>query len=87
MVDHVRFSLNIYRGAPAAVNFEQFSFAFLARQIDDSYADQDGLGEIPGIKGKDGKWDTRGHRDRVMRIDHHALSVIQCSLRRGDRPS
>jgi methylase of polypeptide subunit release factors len=76
VVDHVRFSLNIYRGTPAEVNFEQFSFAFLARQIDDSYADQDGLGEIPGIKGKDGKWDTRGHRDRVMRIDHHALSVI-----------
>lgn len=76
VVDHVRFSLNIYRGMPAEVSFEQFSFAFLARQIDDSYADQDGLGEIPGIKGKDGKWDTRGHRDRVMRIDHLALSVI-----------
>jgi len=76
VVDHVRFSLNIYRGTPAEVNFEQFSFAFLARQIDDSYADQDGLGEIPGIKGKDGKWDTRGHRDRVMRIDRDALAVI-----------
>jgi hypothetical protein len=76
VVDHVRFSLNIYRGTPAEVNFEQFSFAFLARQVDDSYADQDGLGEIPGIKGKDGKWDTRGHRDRVMRIDRDALSVI-----------
>jgi len=76
VVDHVRFSLNIYRGTPAEVNFEQFSFAFLARQIDDSYGDQDGLGEIPGIKGKDGKWDTRGHRDRVMRIDRDALAVI-----------
>ena len=76
VVDHVRFSLNIYRGMPAEVNFDQFSFAFLARQIDDSYADQDGIGEIPGIKGKDGKWDTRGHRDRVMRIDRDALSVI-----------
>ena len=43
---------------------------------EDSYADSDGLGEIPGIKGKDGKWDTRGHRDRVMRIDHDALAVI-----------
>ena len=76
VVDHVRFSLNIYRGMTAEVNFDQFSFAFLARQIDDSYADQDGIGEIPGIKGKDGKWDTRGHRDRVMRIDGEALSVI-----------
>jgi hypothetical protein len=76
VVDHVRFSLNIYRGIPAEVNFDHFSFAFLARQIDDSYADQDGLVEVPGIKGKDGKWDTRGHRDRVMCIDGDALSVI-----------
>lgn len=76
VVDHVRFSLNIYRGTPSDVNFEQFSFAFLARQVEDSYSDPDGLGEIPGIKGKDGKWDTRGHRDRVMRIDRDALSVI-----------
>lgn len=76
VVDHVRFSLNIYRGTPAEVNFEQFSFAFLARQVEDSYADQDGLGEIPGIKGPDGNWDTRGHRDRVMRINREALAVI-----------
>lgn len=76
VVDHVRFSLNIYRGTPAEVSFEQFTFAFLARQIDDAYADQDGLGEIPGIKGKDGTWDTRGHRDRLMRINFEALSVI-----------
>jgi hypothetical protein len=74
--DEVKFSLNIYRGDGRAVFFEKFTHAFLASQIDDSYADQDGLGEIPGIKGKDGKWDTRGHRDRVMRIDHDALAVI-----------
>ncbi|OYU75464.1 MAG: hypothetical protein CFE32_14205, partial [Alphaproteobacteria bacterium PA3] len=76
VVDHVRFSLNVYRGAPADVNFDQFSFALLARQIDDSYADQEGFGEIPGIKGSAGHWDTRGHRDRVIRIDRDALSVI-----------
>jgi hypothetical protein len=76
VVDHVRFSLNIYRGAPSEVKFEKFTFAFLARQVEESYADQDGLGEIPAIKGGDGKWDTRGHRDRVMRIDREALSVI-----------
>lgn len=74
--DEVKFSLNIYRGEGRPPQFEKFTHAFLASQIDDSYADQDGLGEIPGIKGKDGKWDTRGHRDRVMRIDRDALAVI-----------
>lgn len=72
----LKFSLNVYRGEARDVDFEKFTHAFLPSQIEDSYADQDGLGEIPGIKGRDGKWDTRGHRDRVMRIDHHALSVI-----------
>ncbi|MCE5972603.1 N-6 DNA methylase [Sinirhodobacter sp. WL0062] len=76
VVDHVRFSLNVYRGKPAEINFDQFTFAFLAGQIEDSYADHDGVGEIPGIKTANGKWDTRGHRDRVMQIDRGALSVI-----------
>lgn len=72
----LKFSLNVYRGVARDVDFEKFTHAFLPSQIEDSYSDQDGLGEIPGIKGKDGKWDTRGHRDRVMRIDRDALSVI-----------
>jgi hypothetical protein len=72
----LKFSLNVYRGEAREVDFEKFTHAFLPSQIEDSYADQDGLGEIPGIKGNDGKWDTRGHRDRVMRIDRSTLAVI-----------
>ena len=76
-VDHnVRFSLNIYRGEECPPDFEKFTYAFTASQIEDSYADQDGIGPVPSIKNSDGNWDTRGHRDRVMRIDHDALSVI-----------
>jgi hypothetical protein len=76
-VDHnVRFSLNIYRGEASAPDFEKFTYAFCAAQIDDSYADQDGIGPVPSIKNSEGNWDTRGHRDRVMRIDHNALGVI-----------
>ena len=73
---NVRFSLNIYRGEECAPDFEKFTYAFTASQIEDSYADQDGIGPVPSIKNSDGNWDTRGHRDRVMRIDHDALSVI-----------
>ncbi len=74
--DEVKFSLNVYRGEARDIHFEKFTHAFLPSQIEDSYADPDGLSEIPGIKGKDGKWDTRGHRDRLMRIDGATLSVI-----------
>lgn len=72
---YMRFSQNIYRGINADTAFEQFTTAFLAQQVEDSYA-HDGAGEIPDIKGADGKWDTRGHRDRIVRIDSPALSVI-----------
>jgi hypothetical protein len=73
--NNVRFSLNIYRGSASDILFDAFSGAFLASQIEESYL-HDGAGPVDGIKGEDGKWNTRGHRGRVMRIDHEALSVI-----------
>ncbi|MBX2831456.1 MAG: N-6 DNA methylase [Rhodospirillales bacterium] len=76
-VDHnVRFSLNIYRGDVDDILFEKFTYAFTASQIEDSYADQDGIGPVPSIKNAEGHWDTRGHRDRVIRIDWESLAVI-----------
>lgn len=72
---YMRFSQNIYRGVDAEVSFEQFTTAFLAQQVEESYM-HDGAGEVPDIKGPDGNWDTRGHRDRIMLIDQEALSVI-----------
>jgi hypothetical protein len=75
-VDHnLKFSLNIYRGTPGGVSFEQFTNAFLASQIEDSYR-HDGVGELPTLKNSDGKWDVRGHRDRLVRIDGTALKAV-----------
>ena len=70
------FSLNIYRGTPSVIQFDQFTSAFLPSQVEDSYADADGQGEIPGKKNVEGGWDTRGHKDRVIRIDRTALETI-----------
>ena len=67
------FSLNVYRGKAEAVKFDQFTNAFLAQQIEDSYT-HDGVGEVPGIK-LDGNWDTRGHKKRIIRIDSRFLEI------------
>jgi hypothetical protein len=76
-VDHnVRFSLNIYRGEARDPQFDQFTYAFTATQIEDSYADMDGIGPVPSLKNSEGNWDTRGHRARIMRINLDALTVI-----------
>jgi hypothetical protein len=69
------FSLNVYRGSASHPDFDQVSHAFLPSQVEDSYA-HDGAGAIDGIKNSEGKWNSKGHRDRVMRIDRHALAVI-----------
>ena len=69
------FSLNVYRGDVADPSFHQVSHAFLPSQVEDSYA-HDGTGLVEGIKTAEGKWNAKGHRDRVMRIDRVALLVI-----------
>jgi N-6 DNA Methylase len=67
-----RFSLNIYGGEEKEVGFDHIGNLFLPSMIDDSY-EHDGIGSVPGIKRPDDKWDTRGHRKRIVRIKREAL--------------
>ncbi|WP_297778205.1 N-6 DNA methylase [uncultured Roseovarius sp.] len=69
------FSLNVYRGYPSQVNFLQASFMLLPSQVSESF-EHDGAGEVPAMKTEEKKWDTRGHRDRIMLVDEGALTSI-----------
>lgn len=69
------FSLNVYRGTPNEVGFDRFSNAFLAAQIDEAYM-HDGSGPVPGIRDETGKWETRGHAARIVRITIAELATI-----------
>lgn len=73
--NQMEFSLNIYRGYPGQVEFDFFSNAFVASQVDDSYQ-HDGVDIVPAIKTINGNWDTRGHSGRIVKIDWDALSII-----------
>lgn len=55
--------------------FGQISNLFHPRTLDESL-DHDGKGEVPGIKTEEDKWDLRGHRSRVVRIDEEALALF-----------
>jgi hypothetical protein len=70
------FSLNIYRGNSSDISFDHFTNAYLPSQIEDSYSDMDGAEVIPGSKTAEGKFDTRGHKDRLIRIDSNAIRTI-----------
>jgi hypothetical protein len=85
-VDHnVRFSLNIYRGVVGEISIEQITNAFVASQVEDSYR-HDGSGPLPTIKNNEGNWDTRGHRDRIVHVDHTALAAIHALTEEESTP-
>lgn len=69
------FSLNIYFGSERSVSFDNFAAAFLASQVEESYA-HDGKGSVPLERTHDNKWDTRGHRQRIVHINEFTMSAI-----------
>ena len=80
---YARFSLNIYRGYEADIGFENITFAFLPSQIEESYR-HDGLGLLPQFKTSNGDWDTRGHRDRIVKVDNNLIQTINLLVEERD---
>jgi len=78
------FSLNIYRGFEGAIDFSQFTGAYLASQVEDSYSDTDGRADIPGKKTAAGRFDTRGHAKRIIEIDQEAMETIAALSENSD---
>jgi hypothetical protein len=67
------FGVHIY-GRPTDVKFLMASNIQLPRTVDDSL-NHDGLGEIPGIKTVDGRWDRRPHKRRIIKVDLGVLGA------------
>lgn len=68
------FSLNVY-GNEDTDSLELISNLFTTSTIEASHVATD-EGEIPGIKNEEGKWETRGHKDRVIQIGKDELLVF-----------
>ena len=66
------FSLNVYSGDEHEVGFEHASTLLLPGMANNSYAHNE-IRRIPGLKNAKGKWDTRGHRKRIVRVDSDVL--------------
>ena len=74
----LQFSLNVYAGTESPVNFDQFTYAYLPSQVEDSYS-HDGTGPVGGLVGKDKKWNVAGHKKRIIKIKEETLREI-CDL-------
>ncbi len=59
-------------GSPAFVAM----FNLLHPHTLDASFEHDGGGTVPGIKDRDGNWDLRPHRKRLVNVDHDALTLF-----------
>lgn len=68
------FGINIYAKVDT-VNFDNITNLYIPQTIDTCYQ-HDGIGEVPGIKTNDGKWNTYGHKSRIVKVDKERLALF-----------
>lgn len=73
--NHTRYSVNVYGPPRAEPGFDQLANLFAPATVEACYA-HDGSGEVEGIKGVEGKWNTVGHADRIVRVGEAQLAVF-----------
>lgn len=73
--NHTRYSINIYGSAQRSPRFDQVANLFAPATVDACYL-HDGTGMVGGYKNEAGKWNTAGHRDRIVRVNEAALATF-----------
>lgn len=73
-----RFSVNIFSNKNDRVNFKHIGNLFLPQTIDDSFDDELSKlkEEVPLVKDENDKWNTEGHRERVITLDQETLKLF-----------
>lgn len=70
-----KYSVNIYGALRTEPAFEHVANLFAPATVDTCYQ-HDGEGVIGGYKNEDGKWNTAGHADRIVRVDTGMLGTF-----------
>lgn len=70
-----KYSVNIYGPRRETPAFDQLANLFAPSTVDVCYQ-HDGSGIVGGYKNEDGKWNTAGHCDRIVRVDETALATF-----------
>ena len=72
---HTKYSINISGAPQAEPSFDQLANLFTPTTVDACYL-HDGQGEVGGYKNEEGKWNTVGHRDRIVPVTDTQLKVF-----------
>lgn len=70
-----KFSINITGTPRSAPKFESISNLFAPSTVDQCFI-HSGIGIPGGIKDDGGKWNTEGHRNRILELDENALNLF-----------
>jgi len=83
--DQTVFSINIYKQR-SIVNFNHIANLFSPFTINQCES-HDGHGVVPGIKTDEGKWNTTGHADRIIRVDKKSLTTFATLYDQPETPA
>lgn len=71
----VKYSINIYGFHSDSPKFENLANLYIPTTVDACYL-HNGNGLLEGIKSENGNWNTAGHLDRIVKIDHNSLATF-----------
>ena len=71
---HAKFSINIY-AANVTGYFQHLANLFIPQTINQCF-EHEGFGAVPGIKTDEGKWNTAGHKSRIIAVDITTLALF-----------
>jgi len=71
----VKYSINVYGSISEQPIFDNIANLFIPSTVDACYQ-HDGAGLPEGIKLGNGKWNTTGHQDRIVKVDSAALTTF-----------
>lgn len=75
----VRYSINIYGPRQTEPEFLHIANLFVPATVDACF-NHGGDGPVPGIKGRDGEWDTAGHVRRIVKVGPEELATFVKTL-------
>jgi hypothetical protein len=72
---HTKYSINLYGPPQEGASFDHLANLFAPATVDACHA-HDGTDTVGGIKTEEGKWNTDGHRDRIVHVTDAPLAVF-----------
>lgn len=85
IADRRKYSANIYTGLKDEISFDSISNLFHPKTVDDCYM-HNGQGICEGIKGKDGKWNLAGHKNRIVHYNAKYIKLLSDTFEDGRYP-